>query len=1311
MNSVPTTGQKRMRVRGKKRTRKRTKEVKSGQQENDKCQICFFEVLKKDHKRHYASELHKNLSELKRQCLFEARFAPTLKEQIEKIDKKKAEWELKNGKLNKDGKTPDKKAPSGGSLKKEAPGEETPDKGASNMEEPDMGASNMEEPGKGASNMEEPVKGASNMEEPVKGDSNMEEPGKGISNMKEPCKGDSNMKEPGKGDSNMEEPSKGASNMKEPGKGASNMEEPGSGAPNKKAADMGKTTKMSSNKEIHGKQLFETEKVKHSLEIFFKQLAYIGLEYILEYLPNEEGKRSYVCKLCKDVYGRKGIYYHTQSVKHRIMYLAKHHKEMGINMNYKVDTQNKYRHLVACTQNIEKKSGRKNPKIMNKVYVEKTNPEELQGKEKNAKALPMEGFSRDPAFHRDPRSYFSRLGFAETMRMERDSFRVHFLRCDPDNPFIGSEGCRRGVGYINEEEARLRRTFSDGRYSMSQEYLMMRRLGSDGHYPMSPEDLVMRRHSSDGSYPISREDAIICSRSRDGQYSMSQADVMMCRPFIDGLYTGSEEDAMFKLNHALLKAKAVKGQEGAGLQSGFSHGRSRMSLEGAALCQSTTDPRTQHQEASTMHRSAIVSHQIPRERGAIKRPAHADDHASFVSRSIEPENIADVDLAAPSNISQKLAAIRRDGMTASYTKGFQGKTFKELKAAHEAVKRKLAKSGESFSESDRKIDPDDSCLDEFWCNHEVYDFLANFEVESKEDVEYVLKVIDRFANALIAHKKRTKESKMRILEEKKKLEEDKMAFLNTSGVSKALNSKTEQGKFPPEATPHKSQAHSDVSSSTKPLSSGASSMNPAPAPQPFDSYHPTGPAVDSRQPKKPRFSQDKESQPSPAASIRPQGIVSSMQLIQYQQSLDPRVNRRVSFKEPAPSFSESRPTLEEEQRHNVNQPKPSINESSSSVNKCSQPLDQSRSSLTGSRPPKYDSGPPVTESRPPCKEQRSPLEQSRPPWNETKPYMSEPRPGMHDSKQFESMPLHGEIRSSLNDPRLSLSKSKPEARQPHSESRLPQPGQLYIESRLPQPGQPYIESRLPQPGQPYIESRQHYSESRQPDARQPYSESRPPQPEQPYSESRQHYSESKLSQPGRPYSESRPLEPRQPYNELRLLEPRQTYSQSRPPEPWQPYSDPRSQMSDKFTGADIAYNQNNHSHNPCYLGTRFGNSGSTGGPRPSYGHEVRRFEGYMNNSSSGQHYSESSYISSSYPMSKQRPSFHLSTNRPPGTQSHQPPGSMGPPYNMAQGQWSNQMASRADTYPMGGYGDGTIMNRFPTGYLASPSSIKFSRIL
>ncbi|PIO26260.1 hypothetical protein AB205_0016010 [Aquarana catesbeiana] len=392
-------------------------------------------------------------------------------------------------------------------------------------------------------------------------------------------------------------------------------------------------------------------------------------------------------------------------------------KDVGIGRNFKVNTESKYKQLSKCVQKVQRKYGKKNVKVIKKVYV-RPEPKELPGRKNQDDALFMKHDTdlrtehlddpflrvspglRNRSFHNDlqgdPRylqdSEFSRFGFAQATRLERDPFKRDF-----EEQFMESERLRRlGVGPMNLEEARLRHAFGGERYPMSQEEVIMRRRSSDGRYPMGNEDVIMRRLSGDGQYPMSQEDVMMRRLSSDGQYPMSQ-DRMMHPPSSEGQPRRSRDDVMLLLQRAFLDAQPSENQEGAGLQRGFSDDRPMMSREGAALRQPPADARsgmsqerstvryaaddgypTRSQEPSAMGHAADGGYPKMNQRDFRRRPTSGNVQPSAVSKSTEDENSTTVTLAqgVPSAMSQRLVELRRAVMMNPYTKGDRGKTFK-----------------------------------------------------------------------------------------------------------------------------------------------------------------------------------------------------------------------------------------------------------------------------------------------------------------------------------------------------------------------------------------------------------------------------------------------------------------------------------------------------------------------------------------------------------------------------------------------------------------------------------------------------------
>ncbi|XP_073423130.1 uncharacterized protein [Dendrobates tinctorius] len=108
-----------------------------------------------------------------------------------------------------------------------------------------------------------------------------------------------------------------------------------------------------------------------------KKESLIGLEYIYEYAEDSQGVRMYECKLCSSAFRVASIFFHIVGIRHRVLYLAKHHPIMGIEDNYEVQQQVHYRKLTNHALAIEQTHGRKKINVVEEVYVSKPNVSEV----------------------------------------------------------------------------------------------------------------------------------------------------------------------------------------------------------------------------------------------------------------------------------------------------------------------------------------------------------------------------------------------------------------------------------------------------------------------------------------------------------------------------------------------------------------------------------------------------------------------------------------------------------------------------------------------------------------------------------------------------------------------------------------------------------------------------------------------------------------------------------------------------------------------------------------------------------------------
>ncbi|XP_077115337.1 uncharacterized protein LOC143770025 isoform X2 [Ranitomeya variabilis] len=112
-----------------------------------------------------------------------------------------------------------------------------------------------------------------------------------------------------------------------------------------------------------------------------KKESLIGLEYIYEYAEDSQGVRMYECKLCSSAFRVASIFFHIVGIRHRVLYLAKHHPIMGIEDDFDVQQQVHYRKLTNHALAIEQTHGRKKINVVEEVYVSKPNVSEVSDTE------------------------------------------------------------------------------------------------------------------------------------------------------------------------------------------------------------------------------------------------------------------------------------------------------------------------------------------------------------------------------------------------------------------------------------------------------------------------------------------------------------------------------------------------------------------------------------------------------------------------------------------------------------------------------------------------------------------------------------------------------------------------------------------------------------------------------------------------------------------------------------------------------------------------------------------------------------------
>ncbi|XP_069584830.1 uncharacterized protein [Ranitomeya imitator] len=112
-----------------------------------------------------------------------------------------------------------------------------------------------------------------------------------------------------------------------------------------------------------------------------KKESLIGLEYIYEYAEDSQGVRMYECKLCSSAFRVASIFFHIVGIRHRVLYLAKHHPIMGIEDDFEVQQQVHYRKLTSHALAIEQTHVRKKINVVEEVYVSKPNVTEVSDTE------------------------------------------------------------------------------------------------------------------------------------------------------------------------------------------------------------------------------------------------------------------------------------------------------------------------------------------------------------------------------------------------------------------------------------------------------------------------------------------------------------------------------------------------------------------------------------------------------------------------------------------------------------------------------------------------------------------------------------------------------------------------------------------------------------------------------------------------------------------------------------------------------------------------------------------------------------------
>ncbi|XP_044128352.1 uncharacterized protein LOC122922016 isoform X7 [Bufo gargarizans] len=133
---------------------------------------------------------------------------------------------------------------------------------------------------------------------------------------------------------------------------------------------------MMSIKRTQMSYLENTKTLNEQITETGKKESLIGLEYIYEYAEDSNGVRMYECQLCDTACQSDEIFFHIVGIRHRVLYLVKHHPIMGIEADFDVQNQASYRKLANNALAIEQTHGRKKINVVDQVYVEKHKPYE-----------------------------------------------------------------------------------------------------------------------------------------------------------------------------------------------------------------------------------------------------------------------------------------------------------------------------------------------------------------------------------------------------------------------------------------------------------------------------------------------------------------------------------------------------------------------------------------------------------------------------------------------------------------------------------------------------------------------------------------------------------------------------------------------------------------------------------------------------------------------------------------------------------------------------------------------------------------------
>ncbi|XP_040267627.1 uncharacterized protein LOC120981907 [Bufo bufo] len=562
-----------------------------------------------------------------------------------------------------------------------------------------------------------------------------------------------------------------------------------------------------------------------------KKESLIGLEYIYEYAEDGNGVRMYECQLCDAAHHSDEIFFHIVGIRHRVLYLVKHHPIMGIEADFDVQNQANYRKLANNALAIEQTHGRKKINVVNEVYVEKHKPYEDSVSESSS-----EGSKSSST---DSRSVDSRRSISPVRRAARKRRR----RKHRETNKLRRE--RRARARMLQEEDDYRRR-DDSLSRERDRYLESRRDSLDRQRTQvldCSEDFdarSMHRVGIPATLHDSRDDARVLDGARDVQsryrdlgsvYLSDNRDIQNLQQDTRGGMAWQYGTGAAMLPDDRVGSLAQHGVASVPL---YQQERPFQTIAGAASALGTTVPPYQQERPfpPTAGGAPPLGNTVPPYQQIRPLPPTAGaapplgTSLPLVGKGPTPEDAAeDLDFrrcigvrGGPSlfHDGSSAAGDSRDhsrrrnrspdprdranrnrstylgdcgDIDVRFMLPTGGISFRELKAAHEKTLLGGSSSGnpppwEKKKEKDGGSDTEvcnmefsDGEPEDFWCNEELFDFLKTYHIGDEEDVQFILKAIKVLSESMMRHKTRKEELQKWISQEKQKLEEEKKVFL------------------------------------------------------------------------------------------------------------------------------------------------------------------------------------------------------------------------------------------------------------------------------------------------------------------------------------------------------------------------------------------------------------------------------------------------------------------------------------------------------------------------------------------------------